>query len=105
MLVWHFGVQVLPRLIEVSHMTDKITCISPDCLLALSDVERTCMALLNDSDVAKHAEVPPKPVPGTCQWIRSHHLFLSWLENDTDTLLWLTGHPGCGKTTLSYSLA
>ncbi|KAH7157846.1 ankyrin repeat-containing domain protein [Dactylonectria estremocensis] len=67
---------------------------TPSSYRTLSDVERTCMALLNDSDVAKHAEVPPKPVPGTCQWIRSHHLFLSWLENDTDTLLWLTGHPG-----------
>ncbi|KPM39876.1 hypothetical protein AK830_g6697 [Neonectria ditissima] len=78
---------------------------SPDRLQALSDVETACMTLLNDSDAARHAELPPKPIPGTCQWIRSHQFFVSWLEKDSNALLWLTGNPGCGKTTLSYSLA
>jgi hypothetical protein len=63
------------------------------------------MLLLSDNDVAKDVEPPPKPVPGTCQWIRGHDLFVSWLEKGTNALLWLTGHPGCGKTMLSYSLA
>lgn len=30
---------------------------------------------------------------------------MSWLENGNNALLWLTGHPGCGKTTLSSALA
>ncbi|KAM5521100.1 ankyrin repeat protein [Fusarium oxysporum f. sp. phaseoli] len=73
--------------------------------LVLSDLERTCMALLNDHDAAKDTEIPQKPVPGTCQWIRGHHLFVSWLTQGSSALLWLTGHPGSGKTMLSYSLA
>ncbi|CEI40386.1 unnamed protein product [Fusarium venenatum] len=73
--------------------------------IVLSNLERTCMSLLSDNDVAKDVEPPPKPVLGICQWIRSHDLFLSWLEEGTSALLWLTGHPGCGKTMLSYSLA
>ncbi|PTB38647.1 hypothetical protein M441DRAFT_145727 [Trichoderma asperellum CBS 433.97] len=70
----------------------------------LSDLERTCMTLLNDHDAAKGMELPSKPVSGTCQWIHSHHLFISWLEKGSNALLWLTGHPGSGKTMLSYSL-
>ena len=46
-----------------------------------------------------------KPVPGTCQWIRKDDAFVSWGANKSENaLLWLTGHPGCGKTTLCNSL-
>jgi len=47
----------------------------------------------------------PKPARGTCQWILSHPVFVSWLETAGSALLWLTGHPGCGKTVLSLYLA
>lgn len=30
---------------------------------------------------------------------------MSWLDKSDNTLLWLTGHPGSGKTILSYALA
>ncbi|KAH6951968.1 hypothetical protein DER45DRAFT_491815 [Fusarium avenaceum] len=73
--------------------------------LVFGDLERTCMALLNDHDAAKDTAPPPKPLPGTCQWIYSHHIFGSWLGQNSSALLWLTGHPGSGKTTMSYSLA
>jgi ankyrin repeat protein/nucleoside-triphosphatase THEP1 len=63
------------------------------------------MTLLNDHDAAKDTEPPQKPVPGTCQWIYNHHMFASWLGQNSSALLWLTGHPGSGKTTMSYSLA
>lgn len=62
------------------------------------------MTLLNDHDAAIGTELPPKPVSATYQWIRSHHLFISWLEKGSNALLWLTGRPGSGKTILSYSL-
>ncbi|KAM0215059.1 hypothetical protein ACHAQD_008567 [Fusarium lateritium] len=73
--------------------------------VALSELERTCMTLLNDHDAAKDTEPPQRPVPGTCQWIHGHHMFATWLGQNSNALLWLTGHPGSGKTTMSYSLA
>lgn len=30
---------------------------------------------------------------------------MSWQENGQNNILWLTGHPGCGKTTISSTLA
>lgn len=72
---------------------------------AFNDVERSCVKLLNESDTIKNSEIPPKPAQGTCHWIHSHPLFNRWLEKGGSALLWLTGHPGCGKTILSSSLA
>ncbi|KFA79428.1 hypothetical protein S40288_09881 [Stachybotrys chartarum IBT 40288] len=70
-----------------------------------NDVETTCVKLLSDFNVGQYEQRPPKPIAGTCQWIRAHQSFVSWIEDGRNTLLWLTGDPGCGKTILSYSLA
>ncbi|KAF4336802.1 hypothetical protein FBEOM_9336 [Fusarium beomiforme] len=61
---------------------------APAVFFVLSDLERTCMTLLSDHDVARDVEPPPKAS--------------IWHIN---ALLWLTGNPGCGKTMLFYSLA
>jgi ankyrin repeat domain-containing protein 50 len=63
------------------------------------------MRLLSDFDVADYQAMLSKPARGTCQWILSHPVFVSWLETAGSALLWLTGHPGCGKTVLSLYLA
>ncbi|KAI5919945.1 ankyrin repeat-containing domain protein [Camillea tinctor] len=72
---------------------------------SFSDIEKACMSLFSVFDIADYKRLLPKPVRGTCQWIMDHPLFRSWLEKAENSLLWLTGHPGCGKTVLSYSLA
>ncbi|KAI1489344.1 hypothetical protein F5X96DRAFT_670791 [Biscogniauxia mediterranea] len=72
---------------------------------SFSDIEKACMALFSVFDIADYKRLLPKPVRGTCQWIMGHPVFRSWLEKEENSLLWLTGHPGCGKTVLSYSLA
>lgn len=95
---------VLTRPILVSHEVIDILWKSPDRSGVLSDLERTCVTFLNDHNVAKDTEEPPNPVSGTCQWIRSHHLFVSWLKKGNNAFLWLTGHPGSGKTIMSWSL-
>ena len=43
-------------------------------------------------------------VDGTCQWIKSHALYDSWLCSHSQ-LLWLSGGSGKGKTMLSIFLA
>ncbi|KAG8526141.1 uncharacterized protein KY384_000134 [Bacidia gigantensis] len=45
-----------------------------------------------------------KRVKGTCEWIKSHNLYASWLRTSSQ-LLWLSGGPGKGKTMLSIYLA
>lgn len=36
---------------------------------------------------------------GTCTWILEHASYLTW-QHHTNSLLWLKGHPGVGKSTL-----
>ena len=63
------------------------------------------MSLFSGFDVSDYQMRIPTPAKGTCQWILEHPLFASWFEKPGNALLWLTGHPGCGKTILSYFLA
>ncbi|KAK3389407.1 hypothetical protein B0H63DRAFT_507002 [Podospora didyma] len=72
--------------------------------LTLDDSEKTCMTQFSIFDLADYLVVLPKPVNGTCQWILVHPKFTSWLGKTENALLWLTGHPGCGKTVLSFFL-
>ncbi len=63
------------------------------------------MALLSVCDISDYIRKLPKPVQGTCRWILSNPQFASWAAARATTLLWLTGHSGCGKTVLSVFLA
>jgi len=35
------------------------------------------------------------------QWVLNDPQYTSWLSKEKTQLLWVTGHTGCGKTTLS----
>ncbi|KAH7033044.1 uncharacterized protein B0I36DRAFT_104322 [Microdochium trichocladiopsis] len=72
---------------------------------SFNNLERSCMKLFSHFDLRDYKSRLPLPVHGTCAWIRSHPLFVSWVEKAKSTVLWLTGHSGCGKTILSYSVA
>ena len=43
-----------------------------------------------------------KQVEGTCKWFTNHRRFKTWKE--TGRLLWISGDPGCGKSTLAKYL-
>lgn len=84
------------------------TCIlvlAADIHKELNDLERTCITLFNVFDVDDYKRRLPRRVEGTCAWIRTHPRFISWVERAKSTLLWLTGHSGCGKTILSHAVA
>ncbi|KAH8597784.1 hypothetical protein B0O99DRAFT_684495 [Bisporella sp. PMI_857] len=42
---------------------------------------------------------------GTCEWIKSHSDFQSWRNGTNQSLLWILGRPGRGKTFLSMYIA
>ncbi|KAL2070583.1 hypothetical protein VTL71DRAFT_13609 [Oculimacula yallundae] len=41
-----------------------------------------------------------RPSPGTCAWITTNELFTDWRDVSTNKILWISGIPGVGKTTL-----
>jgi hypothetical protein len=43
-------------------------------------------------------------VPGTCEWIKEHTEYMTWLSGLSPPL-WITGGPGKGKTTMATYLA
>ncbi|PQE05819.1 hypothetical protein CJF31_00004572 [Rutstroemia sp. NJR-2017a BVV2] len=55
-------------------------------------------------DRAKLVQAKGLRVDGTCEWIQTNELYVSWLRSDSQ-LLWLSGGPGKGKTMLSVFLA
>ncbi|KAJ6780959.1 hypothetical protein PWT90_06022 [Aphanocladium album] len=85
--------------------TSPLSSLWSDSLPGFTPADVACVTLLNDADFVRYHQVLPKPVMGTCQWIHGDSKFLCWLGNGSNAMLWLTGHPGCGKTTLSSALA
>ncbi|PVH74731.1 hypothetical protein DL98DRAFT_658590 [Cadophora sp. DSE1049] len=41
-----------------------------------------------------------RPSPGTCAWVTTNGLFTNWRDIATNKVLWVSGIPGVGKTTL-----
>lgn len=74
-------------------------------MVALDELGRTCVSHINGFDVADYKRLLPQPTAGTCQWICDDPMFMSWLDAKTCDFIWLTGHAGCGKTTLSLFLS
>ncbi|KAF4434806.1 hypothetical protein F53441_13645 [Fusarium austroafricanum] len=45
-----------------------------------------------------------RPSPGTCCWIIETSVFREWRDQPIDRILWISGAPGAGKTTVSRFL-
>jgi hypothetical protein len=70
-----------------------------------AEKESKCQQLLRTSDYERYKERNPYPVKGTCQWFLRHKNYVTWRDNPTSSLLWVSADPGCGKSVLSKFLA
>ena len=75
---------------------------------SMEDQAKACLTALFLTDPKDDREQLVKEkdprIKGTCEWIKSHKLYVSWLHSQSQ-LLWLCGGPGTGKTMLSIFLA
>lgn len=70
----------------------------------VSSEELECRRLFYISDYTTKLSSIPKQEPGTCKWVVSHPRFEEWRYNPQQTMLWLSGNPGCGKSVMSCFL-
>ena len=54
--------------------------------------------------IANGREKVPSPLRGTGKWLLKHERFKRWLESPTDSVLWLSGVAGSGKSVLASSM-
>lgn len=51
-----------------------------------------------------HADIQPKVLTGTCQWVVQHPEFSKWQNDSKNSLLWLHGTQGSGKSCLTSTV-
>lgn len=55
----------------------------------------------NYDDLSVSAE---DATPGTCEWIQKSERYVNWLHGPSNSVLFLEGHPGTGKSVLARSI-
>ncbi|KAF5668665.1 ankyrin repeat [Fusarium heterosporum] len=56
------------------------------------------------SDYKEYKASVKPPIKDTFSWFLQEPQYIIWLESPLSTLLWVSGDPGCGKTTLARFL-
>ncbi|KAF5026384.1 hypothetical protein F66182_1512 [Fusarium sp. NRRL 66182] len=69
-----------------------------------SSDEQRWLRCLYTTDYTFHRASIVKPVSGTCVWFLQHPMYKDWLSRSRSGLLWVSGHPGCGKSVLASFL-
>ncbi|KAK2926817.1 Ankyrin repeat [Fusarium oxysporum f. sp. vasinfectum] len=69
-----------------------------------SDVTTAIIEQFDKSDYIGHKARIEPPIDDTCVWFLGVPEYVQWLESQSSSLLWITGDPGCGKTTLATFL-
>lgn len=68
-------------------------------------MQKECLAALFLKDARDPREVAANQrCEGTNDWIFDVKIFRRWEQNESQSLLWILGGPGCGKTVLSTSI-
>lgn len=63
-----------------------------------------CHQALKTSNYERFKDVNPPRAQDTCQWVLQNPTYLKWRDGLSNSLLWVSADPGCGKSVLSKSL-
>ena len=80
------------------------TFIRRDDKLRRTDKEEQCLKAFDSTLYEMQKNTNPPREPQTCLWFLENPKFLSWRDESTSCLLWVTADPGCGKSVLSRAL-
>ncbi|CAG8256821.1 unnamed protein product [Penicillium olsonii] len=63
-----------------------------------------CHKALKTSNYESFKDINPSRASGTCRWVLENPTYLNWRDSLSNSLLWVSADPGCGKSVLSKSL-
>lgn len=71
----------------------------------MEESEKARIGLFNQFDVNRYRSDLSRHLDGTCEWVLKSSQYQQWAQETRSSLLWISGHVGSGKTTLSSYIA
>jgi hypothetical protein len=69
------------------------------------ETQQACLRSFYHKNYDEYMNLNPTQVIGTCEWILKHEKYLNWIADESGSgLLWVSAHPGCGKSVLAKFL-
>ncbi|CZR43810.1 uncharacterized protein FPRO_07273 [Fusarium proliferatum ET1] len=75
-----------------------------NCLKIHDEATLRIIQQFHKSDYIEYKALVKPPIKETCTWMLQEAEYLLWLESPSSSVLWISGDPGCGKTTLAAFL-
>ncbi|ERF68928.1 hypothetical protein EPUS_09418 [Endocarpon pusillum Z07020] len=69
-----------------------------------NDQDRKCHITFKIDNYEQQKDINIDRTADTCQWVFRNEKYIEWHQSSTDSLLWISADPGCGKSVLSKSL-
>ncbi|ERF75648.1 hypothetical protein EPUS_08801 [Endocarpon pusillum Z07020] len=69
-----------------------------------NDQDRKCHVAFKIDNYEQQKDINVDRTADTCQWVFKNEKYIKWHQSSTDSLLWISADPGCGKSVLSKSL-
>ena len=69
----------------------------------MTDIERECLRCFSVDYNEFKARIPDR-TPQTCEWFLKDPRYVAWQDGPKSSILWVSGHAGCGKSVFSSFL-